>query len=595
MESTSSTSFLPPSTPPATASAGSQTKPKGDGSSVKAVSSSQHSVVVNKGGGTPIIVGLLPTGLSAGRTTTATVLSVSRAAPLQLISKSSASQSTTVGKATVSVPTAASPAQVTVAAMPTTHFSNKPIIINRTSSAKEPHLLACLPQPGPQSSMGQGAGKPKSFAALMAAETSSTTPSKKQPTPAKKAQPSKSTSSSKSAHPKTMKTTPSSIESTPQPTRSSQRNVKRPKTYDEELAELELAAKTVKRPKGGGSSRTSHKKGGRARCSGAAKDLGRWKPADDLMLISAIQQTNDISAVHLGVKFSCRFTLKEVQERWYALLYDPQISKIAVEAMRALPPGVVTMALNNALWSVEEEAVLARTPSTDPGHLETFQSLLKAHPSVFHACRTPTSLHHHWVLMGHYKLLNNQKIDLIPPGDTVVNFTDAEDQMNDNELAKPRDVKEEALEQELIASERHVKREIMRLEEELPGWKTIIDTGALPEFSSGVYAILKGKVVEFMMTSHSVTLGRNSAAGQVDFDLSLEAPAFKISRRQASIRLTSDGDFILHNEGRRPVYLGGKAVVSGKSAKLQHQQVLEVATMSFLVLLNFALVHSMAT
>ena len=30
------------------------------------------------------------------------------------------------------------------------------------------------------------------------------------------------------------------------------------------------------------------------------------------------------------------------------------------------------------------------------------------------------------------------------------------------------------------------------------------------EFGSGVYAILKGKVVEFMMTLESVTLGRNS-------------------------------------------------------------------------------------
>ena len=31
-------------------------------------------------------------------------------------------------------------------------------------------------------------------------------------------------------------------------------------------------------------------------------------------------------------------------------------------------------------------------------------------------------------------LLLISPVDLIPPGDTVVNFTDAEDQLNDNEL-----------------------------------------------------------------------------------------------------------------------------------------------------------------
>lgn len=40
-----------------------------------------------------------------------------------------------------------------------------------------------------------------------------------------------------------------------------------------------------------------------------------------------ILQTTDLTSVHLGVKFSCRFTLREIKERWYSLLYDPVISK----------------------------------------------------------------------------------------------------------------------------------------------------------------------------------------------------------------------------------------------------------------------------
>ena len=43
---------------------------------------------------------------------------------------------------------------------------------------------------------------------------------------------------------------------------------------------------------------------------------------------------------------------------------------------------------------------------------------------------------------------------------------------------------------------------------------------------------MRGKVVEFQMTSRAITLGRNTPSSQVDFDLSLEAPAFKISRKQ---------------------------------------------------------------
>lgn len=62
-----------------------------------------------------------------------------RSSPMQLIPKSTVSQS----KVTVSVSVAAANVQLdrtpslvtTVPAMPTTHFSNKPIIINRTTGA----------------------------------------------------------------------------------------------------------------------------------------------------------------------------------------------------------------------------------------------------------------------------------------------------------------------------------------------------------------------------------------------------------------------------------------------------------------------------
>lgn len=73
-----------------------------------------------------------------------------------------------------------------------------------------------------------------------------------------------------------------------------------------------------------------------------SKDLGRWKPTDDLSLVIGVQQICDLTAVHKGVKFSCKFTLGEIQNRWYALLYDPTVSKVAQLAMKNLHPEQVS-------------------------------------------------------------------------------------------------------------------------------------------------------------------------------------------------------------------------------------------------------------
>ncbi|CAJ0965583.1 unnamed protein product [Ranitomeya imitator] len=93
------------------------------------------------------------------------------------------------------------------------------------------------------------------------------------------------------------------------------------------------------------------------------KDLGRWKPTDDLLLINTVLQTNDLQAVHLGVKFSCRFTLNEIQERWYALLYDPVISKLACQAIRQLHPEAIAAIQSKVLFNKAEEQLLCTISS----------------------------------------------------------------------------------------------------------------------------------------------------------------------------------------------------------------------------------------
>ena len=54
--------------------------------------------------------------------------------------------------------------------------------------------------------------------------------------------------------------------------------------------------------------------------------------------------------MYTGVKFSCKFTLAEIQERWYALLYDPVISQMAVNAMKQLHPDTVAEIHADALF-----------------------------------------------------------------------------------------------------------------------------------------------------------------------------------------------------------------------------------------------------
>jgi len=323
----------------------------------------------------------------------------------------------------------------------------------------------------------------------------------------------------------------------------------------------------------------------------AVKDLGRWKPHDDMLLILGVQQTSDLQMVYTGVKFSCKFTLAEIQERWYALLYDPVISQMAVNAMKQLHPDTVAEIHADALFSKVEENLLGKISSTSSPTTPVFQDLLSKHPDVFHQGRTAKALQNHWMAMKMYHLLPDQTVQPLPKGDHVLNFSDAEDAIDDAELQEPAD---DALEHELSVSDRRQKKEIRRLEAELPRWQVLVDsvTGiSPPEFDNQTLAVLRGRLVRYLMRSREITIGRATKDNQIDVDLSLEGPAWKVSRRQGIIKLKTNGDFFIANEGQRAIYVDGAPVAVGSKYKLSNNAVVEIAGLRFIFLVNSDLIN----
>ena len=112
-----------------------------------------------------------------------------------------------------------------------------------------------------------------------------------------------------------------------------------------------------------------------------------------------------------GVKFSCHFTLGEIQERWYALMYDPVISKLAMEASRNLSQEVVHKVAKATVFSREDALASCGLKSTS-ANVDTihFERLLASQPTVFHPRRGARALLTHWQYMRQYSLLPDQTV-----------------------------------------------------------------------------------------------------------------------------------------------------------------------------------------
>lgn len=291
---------------------------------------------------------------------------------------------------------------------------------------------------------------------------------------------------------------------------------------------------------------------------------------------------NDLKTVHLGTKFSCRFTLQDLKDRWRILLYDQKFSGLAMDSMRKLHPELIEKAERNVLFSPEEEKCLTTIPEPYPD-INEFESLMTENKEVFHPARKTKDLYEHFQLMESYDLLPEQEVDPLPG----VSFSDFEANMKDRDLGNidmhPGLKKESCLSQrQSIARIRHYEREVDR-------WSATI-TSLAPPMDNDTLAVLRGSTVRFIMKSIKITFGRDTKDNKVDVDLSLEGPTDKISRRQGTLELRGNGAFYLSNDGKRTIFVGGDPLLTGHSCILPHQSLVEIVDLGFVFLVNQELV-----
>jgi len=407
--------------------------------------------------------------------------------------------------------------------------------------------------------------------------------------------------------------------------RTSNRNIKRPK-FDDELVESSLKGQAVpffpklkarnsvslsvpdspsfsyavssvpetrKRPHSKTSPSVPAKKAKKTKPTlpGTSKETVRWKPADDLTLILSVQQTCDLAAVFRGVKFSCKFSLQELQDRWYSLLYEPTVSKVAQQAMKNLHPEQIHFIQSKLLYSKAEEELLAGITSNTACNVSTCERLLLNHADVFHVGRTARALHTQWLLMKQYYLLKDQH-PYGKPGNPP-EFSELEEKVLERD-PKAAEYSDQKFRHEDAVAKRTNAREMRHLEDKISHQGVLVDTvtGIAPtEFDTSTIAILKGRLVRYLIRSNNATFGRVAANNHVDIDLSLEGPAWKVSRRQGFISLRADSQFLLYNEGARAVMVDGRPVLQGHHAAILNNTTIEVGMLKFSFLINAALIN----
>ncbi|KAJ1349087.1 Microspherule protein 1 [Parelaphostrongylus tenuis] len=136
-------------------------------------------------------------------------------------------------------------------------------------------------------------------------------------------------------------------------------------------------------------------------------ELRRWTAADDVALVTAVTHVHDLRAAYGSIKFSRPYSLEDIEERWYQLMYDDTLSRQAKKRMNELPVEEILRIQSRTAFTVREEDLLrgldiGTNSCPDRAMME---ELIKKYPEDFHSARTPQSLLDHWHILNSYGIL----------------------------------------------------------------------------------------------------------------------------------------------------------------------------------------------
>ncbi|KAL3998443.1 N-terminal region of micro-spherule family protein [Acanthocheilonema viteae] len=306
--------------------------------------------------------------------------------------------------------------------------------------------------------------------------------------------------------------------------------------------------------------------------TGLTESLKKWTALDDVALITAVTRVSSLAAVHGAVRFSRLFTRAEIEERWYELLYDEVASNIAKRRIADLSVETISAVQSRTVFTVEEEELLSAIPSTTGGSdLAVFEQLLERNKEAFHHARTAYVLQQHWLEMKNWDLLQDQR----KASNRVLDFAEIEQSLEWNGgWDRHISFEETRLCKAAVLAER------AWLEWEKVHVEAVSGISDDSQMGEGVWGVLKGRVVRYLLRGETILIGRNTQFHSVDINLALEGPVATVSRKQAILRIAQNEPakvVEVTNIGKPPIYVDGKTLLSGDKTRLFNNGLIEIA------------------